>query len=346
MRSYDFHECISLIELARPLARARFCMVSLPAYERLWPWLKGGARKALRPLLVIWQHLLLVLALYGQKRGQDLVLVRDFLTLPLLVVVWLALPLRRRVVFVVVQNLQRATTRAADRFAFRLFCRLGLRLAFLEGTDGIEVLGIQDRPDRFLCLPHPVLPPPAAKRDHERPVVGVVGVYRPEKGMESLLAALEGPAREGRFDLLVGSPNYAALQARLAAFSAPVRAVDTTRGEDYEQALQSCDVVAINYNREDYYFRGSGVITNAVECGACMVCPDFPVFRRQVLEPAPVGELFPGAEDIAPAVRRALERLPGLRANIPAYLEHRSAAATARRIDAFARAAGVIPAEA
>jgi hypothetical protein len=47
-------------------------------------------------------------------------------------------------------------------------------------------------------------------------------------------------------------------------------------------ALARADVVILNYARPFYFYRSSGVINDAASLGTAVVCPDYPIFRRQV----------------------------------------------------------------
>jgi len=338
MRTYTFHEVIDQLDSAKPFAETNFCLTALPKLQTLLPVLRGRLRQKLGVPLVLLQHLLLVLSLIGKGRNYDLVLVRDFLSLPLICFVWMVLPLRNKICFINVQNLQRAHMRRSHRLVFSLLCRMKFRFACLEGDEGLQELGISMTPEQFFCLPHIVVPARGGEgiTPGQRKRVGIVGTYRPEKGIGGLIKHLMDIQAKADVDVMIGTPDSAVLKEYLKTFDNDIEVRDTSNGADYAAALQSCDVVLFNYNREDYYYRGSGVITNAVECGASVVCPDYPVFRRQVLSPVPVGYLFEDESKIVETALSALQDRELLHANIEAYSSFRNPRAVAKIIDAFA----------
>ncbi len=337
MRTYTFHEVIDQIASAKPYAKTDFCLTTLPTLESLLPFLRGDMRKKLRAPLVLYQHLLLVLSLYGACKKHDLVLVRDFLTLPLICFIGLALPLRTKICLMNVQNLQRAHTSTIHRVAFILLCKMKFGMACPEGLDGLQELGLSATPDHFFYIPHPVVPvqrrevPTAGKKM----CVGIVGVYRPEKGMSKLIPSLIAIQKKSGVDVMIGTPDYAALKSHLGSTESKIEIRDTTSGQDFAAALLRCDVVLFNYSRGDYYYRGSGVITNAVECGANVVCPDFPIFRKQVLSPVPIGGLFADESGIVETTLTVLAEREHYYANISVYASSRDFQAIAKLIDDF-----------
>jgi glycosyltransferase involved in cell wall biosynthesis len=337
MRSYSFHEVIGQFGAASPLAKSNFTLLALPELQSLCPFLRGSLRERLAAPLILYQHLLLVLSLVVKARRCDLVLVRDFLTLPLICFVWIAWPLRKRICFINVQNLQRALTFGRHRIAFRLLCRMKFRIACLEGEDGLDRLGIDITPAQFFHLPHVVVPEPGrlAPAPLGKKRVGIVGVYRPEKGIGSLIPHLLALRERAGVEIMIGTPDVELLGRNLGALRHDIEIRDTSSGDDYAAALLSCDVVLFNYSREDYCYRGSGVITNALECGANVVCPDYPVFRRQVLHPVRVGGLFADEAAIVETALAVLHERERLFANLAAYATYRDLQAVADRIDAF-----------
>jgi glycosyltransferase involved in cell wall biosynthesis len=339
MRTYSFHEVIDHIILAKSFAKTKFYLTGLPDQATLLPFLRGEIRKKFRAPIVLYKHLLFVLSIFQKSRECDLIFAREFLVLPLICFVWLALPLRKKVCFIVVHNLQKAFEYRVQRVAFTLLCKMKFRLAFLDGMDGLQELGISMAPDQCLYIPHVVVPVQGRKAPNpqQKKRVGIVGSYRPEKGIDKLIPYLTAVQQKIDVDIMIGTPNYTDLKSHLESFDNTIEIIDTSSGEDYAAALLKCDVILLNYNREQYYYRGSGVITNAVECGASVVCPDYPIFRKQVLNPVPVGGLFEAESKIVETTIAVLADREKLYANIEAYSSIRTPQAIAKYIDDFAR---------
>ena len=332
----DPHLGLAPLTLAAAMARARITILRVPMH------FNPGSVMARRPLALIGKlfvfmaaHLRLARELW-RLRDQDLVIVREFLT-SLLVLVWpLLWPLRGRVHFLVNHNLQEAGRRGFERRCLRLLGRCGCRFAGLELADGFAELGLPTTPERLLVLPHPLKVSGPSRPDPtvRRPVVGVVGEMRGEKNATSLLEHLAALRADGRLDvdLLLGCPDpTAAGRWRAEGF----RIVDTTRLENYLGALDACDVVALNYERERYFWRASGVAADALARRAVVVCPDFPMMRHQLTWPRAVGATFGRLDDLAPALDRALALREGLDRALAAHERARNAAALAARLDAF-----------
>jgi hypothetical protein len=117
--------------------------------------------------------------------------------------------------------------------------------------------------------------------------------------------------------------------------AARVDGINTTDYRDYLAALGSCEVVVLNYHADRYYYRSSGVIGDAVAQGAAVACPDFPVFRRQIIEPVTVGAVFRDPEDLMRAVHAALELRRSQPENFVVWARARTPQQFSRRLDEF-----------
>ncbi len=332
----DSHRALQpLIEAASQTA-AKVAVLPVPMHWDAWPWLPGPFQLVAKVLLFLVPHARMVARIWRQ-RDHDLLVVREFLTV-LLMVVWpLIWPLRRRVYFLINHNLQEAHRRVAERSVLRLLYRTGCRFACFETTAGCAEIGIVPDAERFLVLPHPlaaaIVPRPPARAAHE-PVVGVIGAVRAEKGSEAMLEALLQLRREGRLParLVLGCPEA---EVRAAWQRRGFEVIDTSSPAAYLAALDLCDVVTLNYQRERYLYRPSGVAADALSRGAAVVCPDFPLMRLQLSAPAAVGAVFGSLDELAAATTRALALRPTLGDALAAHHRARDPAALARLLDAF-----------
>lgn len=321
---------------AAQLTEARVTVLRVPmswSPRRPWPRWAEIPAKSLRFLAA---HLRLVRALW-QQRDRDLVLVREFLT-QIVMFVWpLIWPLRRRVYFLVNHNLQEAHRRRLERVLLLLLHRTGFRFACLETTEGFAELGIRPDAERFLVLPHPIAPlapPRVAPASPALPVIGVIGEMRAEKGSIELLRMLKRLRGEGRLHarLMIGCSDAAAREEWAAQ---GFEVADTGTRQQYLAALDRCDLVVLNYRRERYFYRSSGVAADAISRRVTTVCPDYPIMRRMLCDPVPVGAVFRGVRSLETALAEALALRPGIDQALAEHERVRSAGAIAARLDAF-----------
>ena len=110
---------------------------------------------------------------------------------------------------------------------------------------------------------------------------------------------------------------------------------DTSARPRYLGALDQCDVVVLNYRRDRYFYRASGVAAEAMGRRAVPVCRDYPIIRRMLHDPAPAGALFEHLEGLESALAEALALRPGLDLALARHERVRGAAAIASRLDEF-----------
>ena len=335
----DPHQALAPLLDAATRTRAKVAVVRVPMHWQTRAWLPGPLDLLLKAAWFLVPHGRLAVQLW-RRREYDLIVVREFLT-TLLIVVWpLIWPLRARVLFLINHNLQEAHRRGLERRVLRLLHRTGCRFACFETTAGFADLGIIPDAERFLVIPHPLaagMAPRPQPAPGAEPVVGVIGAVRAEKGSQAMLETLVRLRAQGqlRARLLLGCPEADVLAHwRARGFET----IDTTRRDAYLTALDRCDVVILNYQRERYEYRPSGVAADALARGAAVVCPDFPLMRGQLTVPATVGAVFANAEQLPAALERALALQSTLPAALAAHQQARDATALARLLDAFVAA--------
>jgi glycosyltransferase involved in cell wall biosynthesis len=332
---YDPHGALQPLQQAGALTRARVAVLPVPMGWRPPGFATGRAERALKPFILLGAHLRLAARLW-RRRDYDLVLVREFVTAFLLVFWPLIWPLRRRLCFLINHNLQEAHRRALERGILRLLYRTGIRLACLETTAGLAELGLAPDPRRILALPHPLgdLAPARPRADPARQaIVGVVGKMRAEKGAEEILQTLLDLRERGELARLMIACPEPDIRNRWRARG--FEAIDTGDRSAYLEALDRCDVVILNYRRDRYFYRASGVAADAIARGALVICPDFPLLRHLLTEPAPVGALYAGLEDLGRAIQEALALRGSASDPWSAHKRARSPAAIAGLLDAF-----------
>ncbi len=332
----DPHRALWPLIEAASQTHAKTAVLPVPMIWQGWPRLPWRLELLVKALLFLVPHARLVRQIW-RRRDHDLILVREFLTALLLVVWPLIWPHRRRVYFLINHNLQEAHRRRLERFVLRLLYRTGGCFACFESTAGWTEIGIVPDAERFLVLPHPLAgaivtrpsTPPAGEL-----VVGVIGAVRAEKGSEAILEALLQLREHGRLPvrLVLGCPEA---NVRAVWQCQGFEVIDTSSHAAYLAALDLCDVVVLNYQRERYLYRPSGVVADALSRGAAVVCPDFPLMRLQLSAPAAVGAVFGSLAELAEAIKKALMLRPTLGDALAAHQRARDPAAVARLLDAF-----------
>ncbi|WP_287278902.1 hypothetical protein [Okeania sp. SIO2G5] len=74
---------------------------------------------------------------------------------------------------------------------------------------------------------------------------------------------------------------------------------DTTKQENYIQILTEIDILVIHYEKDRYYYRTSGVISDAASCGCYIIASDYPVIKHQVNWPEKIGSTFSNFDEIS-----------------------------------------------
>ena len=331
-------------ENASRFVTSRLCVAAAADWRqpRQLAWLPGRVWAKARQIA---SHLQLVGTAY-RRRDVDLILVKGFSTTMLAVVAPFIWHNRRRILLTMHHNLQFAHRRPLERSIVRLLCRAKFRFAVMEALDGVAELGIAPDDRQFLVL-HPPTPEPAAIAASTRPPprrggIGVIGDLRREKNAEHVVESLIQARDRGQIGarIVLGCPDDAILDRWRAA---GIDAINTAAYPDYLAALASCEAVVLNYQAARYYYRSSGVIGDAVALGTAVVCPDFPVFRKQISEPVTVGAVFRDPDDLLRAVNAALDLRRSKPENFAIWRRARSPQEFSRRLDEFILASRARP---
>ena len=211
--------------------------------------------------------------------------------------------------------------------------RVGFRFMFFETKEleGITQLGLDS--DHHWVVPHPVARQ-KVERTHDTPLtVGIIGHYRPEKGMDDVLDVLL--AKEPTFHLIVGVPNIGSFEvgSKYGKGNPWFELRDTSAAETYCATLAECNVVLLCYTAEGYRFRASGIIADASACGTAVLVPRFPVLEHQIRFPSVVGECFEDLVEVPDCIGRVADRQRSYTSAFTAYREGRGAIALAKQLD-------------
>lgn len=162
-----------------------------------------------------------------------------------------------------------------------------------------------------LIIPHPIISEvePRLKPGERLPAdakikIGVVGMIRKDKPIAELIKQLQAyVAANQNCELVIGTP-FAQKPQELDTLGATLR--DTTKEEEYLQVLQEIDIMVIHYDRERYYYRTSGVISDAGSCGCYIIASNYPVIEHQVKWPVEIGSTFDRFDGIGELIDRAI----------------------------------------
>lgn len=264
------------------------------------------------------------------KSRRQVVLVREFLTVPLFVVAPCLWPWRRSIWFLCHHNVGLAVSNKLHRFMLKTMYAAGFRFIVFETPEAWQPIASHVDPSRLTAIPHPlpVLEPSVCRSNasERRLVVGFVGNFRAEKSplwaLEQLARANEAGELSPPVDLLVGTADA----AFRTLWKERATVVDTGAHADYLRALESCDVVMLPYDEGAYSYRVSGVLAEAVALGAAVVTPGVPVLRDQVRQPKPIGDCYVERAGFLDSLRKtmAIRRDPGFSDALEAHAKYRS----------------------
>jgi hypothetical protein len=189
-----------------------------------------------------------------------------------------------------------------------------LKVVNLELDDRVIPEGYRLPPESMVVIPHPIISEvePKLKLGERLPAdrrvkIGVVGMIRPDKPIAKLIKQLTTyTATHDHCELVIGTP-LRNKPKELENIEATLR--DTTKEEDYLKVLQEIDILVIHYDRDRYYYRTSGVISDAGSCGCYIIASNYPVIEHQVKWPTPIGETFDNFEQIPELIDRAIAHL-------------------------------------
>lgn len=327
-----------VLDLSAAAKGSRYRVVTTPKLREWFPitapaWVPRRHVISLRD----WLGHLWLIPFVISNRQADLILIKGFRTNLLLISFCLLWPWRQKLLAVIHHNLQLAYQNRYERRLAWMF-RAGGCFAFLESNMGLRELGFEPNPKQFVTLPIPIMvtqnPPRLASNTDKEPIIGVIGRDLKEKKTDDLLEHLYKLHLRGELpgQLLFASDNEELLELWE---SRQILTRNTRSYQEYLRALKYADIAVLGYDRSHYYYRSSGVISDAVAMGAAVVCPDFPVFRSQVKSPAAVGAVYASAAEICDAILAAIDIARTSPQNFEAWVKSRSHKAFGEQLDNF-----------
>jgi glycosyltransferase involved in cell wall biosynthesis len=290
-------------------------------------WAGQLPHSLLVPLGKLYGHFLLCRRL--RRIRARVVLVREFLTVPLLLCSAFLFHSRKKLWLLCHHNIAFASKRATHRWALRALSWLGFRFVVFEHVSLWRVVSAKGSGASVAAVPCPIrsldVTRTRSARNTDLPVVGLIGNLRAEKSadwavqaMADFLARVENPKP---FRLVIGTPDpkFSSKWADVAT------TLDTSSYCDYLAALGACDVIVLPYDPSAYAYRVSGVLSEALACGCATVVPAVPGLREQVTVPQAVGACYERPEHFLDAVVSAvkLSRTPAFQTALAAQKTYR-----------------------
>ncbi len=303
-------------------------------------WLTRIAPIFFKKLVFIYSHIRFAFSVIPVFHKHDMVIVREFLTIPLLISWPFLFLFRRKLLFVVNHNVQFMVSNKVQRYAFGLLARLGVRYVFLESSAGSEMSLTQDVIDDCLVLPIPAQDMERANEEvvvkTGKIVVGVIGDFREEKGNKELLNYLVNfsvaETEDVCWELLVGTSD---LEVQRWCFNKGLKVIDTKEFSEYGRAYKECDLVILNYQESAYYYRSSGAVCDAIVGRAVILCPEYPVLKQQISKYGTVGEFFSKLTDVPAKIDRISSDLHCFNEGFSSQISERSVNGIKDKIDLF-----------
>ena len=121
--------------------------------------------------------------------------------------------------------------------------------------------------------------------------IGVVGMIRQDKPIAKLIEKLKKYTQSSTStcELLLGVPLW---QKPDNLEQWDVKIYDTTTEKQYIDLLNEIDILVAHYDEKRYYYRTSGVLSDAACCGCYVITSDYPAIHHQVNFPVKVGATF------------------------------------------------------
>jgi len=189
------------------------------------------------------------------------------------------------------------------------------KVLLFEVDDDVLSEGFRMPETSKIIIPHPIvseatpkLEPGERLAEKAKIKIGVVGIIRKGKPIYELLEIANDYvlAHPEDFELAIGTP----LDKKPEGLE-KIQAVyyDTTTQDQYMNALREVDILLVHYEKDLYYYRTSGVVSDAGACGCYVIASDFPVIAHQVHWPTSIGATFSDFETIPQLIDQAANHI-------------------------------------
>lgn len=219
------------------------------------------------------------------------------------------LALTGKEIFIMLHGNQQFAIYSKLKYFGLLYLKLYLKLfnrfkvILLELNDDILPTKVQLPAPSKIVIPHPLrndvfprLKSGERLAENTAIKIGIVGMIRADKPIGKILEKLQAYLQNhAECELIIGTP-FGQKPAYLNEIKAQL--YDTTKEQDYLQLLQQIDILVIHYDRVRYYYRTSGVISDAASCGCYIIASDYPLIKQQINYPVTIGSTFSDFDEL------------------------------------------------
>ncbi|MFM7407397.1 MAG: glycosyltransferase family 1 protein [Cuspidothrix sp.] len=195
------------------------------------------------------------------------------------------------------------------------FLRLNpkFKVILLELDDDYVRDDLKFSPASKIVIPHPIisevtpkLQPGERLNENDKIKIGIIGIIREDKPINKILEKLRHYVSQHsqQLELVIGTPINQ--KPKFLETSSDITFIDTTKDEDYLHALQQLDILVTDFDKERYYYRASGVISDAGSCGCYIIAPDYPVINHQISWPVSIGSCYSSLDDLEQLIAQAM----------------------------------------
>jgi hypothetical protein len=276
----------------------------------------------------------------NKAKDKDAVIVygfsTEFLFLSFLVSFW-----TQNVYLLNHHNVQQAYQNPFMNLMLKIYHHLKYKFIVLETSAILMNLGYKKQDlDKHISLPFSVTSNVNSgdnsillfdNEESKKKKIGIIGESRKGKNFANTLDLMLKISKNLDIVLIIGTHDFSCFDGMDLQ---GIKLIDTSTNDAYMAALSACDVVVFNYEKSKYFYRCSGVATDAISVQTYVVCPDFPLMSSQVNYPTQVGVVYEDETNLELAVQQALELASNTDKSVfeSHYLE-RSLAKTASILD-------------
>ncbi|MEL4895614.1 hypothetical protein, partial [Crocosphaera sp. Alani8] len=112
--------------------------------------------------------------------------------------------------------------------------------------------------------------------------------------------------KKSGFGIILGTPKK---QMPSWVENLNITILDTTKNSDYFNVLKSLDILVTYYDKNRYFYRASGVISDAGSSGCYIIAPDYPLIRHQITWPVSIGQTFSHLDEIEDLLNQAFDHI-------------------------------------
>jgi hypothetical protein len=187
---------------------------------------------------------------------------------------------------------------------------------------------------KSIVIPHPLSQDVhfATKQINKIIKVGIVGMIRPDKPIQPLIDILKIYQSRADIQVFIGTAKFSLPDTLLKNNIFPIH--DTTSAYDYNKFIESMHIIINNFDKDQFYFRPSGIINDSLAGGCVVIAPNFPVFAAQISTPVEVGYTYNNIREIPTLVDSAIIRIKEANIRFDQWIDYRQ---TDRIIDSISK---------